>query len=531
MIRSRLLRNPVARSLRAIATLLLGAIAFLLPTGSSAEDPDASPFDLVIEGGRVMDPASGLDAVRHVGLRGDRIAALSETPLVGLRTLDARGRVVAPGFIDLHTHSPTPLGQRYQLHDGVTTALELEAGAYPLDAFAQDLDGEARLHFGASVAWASTRIETMLGIRQPHLLASSPRPINLRGFWTVLRSLFGNPPTDAFTRAATPAERSKMRAKLRESLAGGALGVGVPLDYLSEAVDEAELRMIFEVTAESDALLFIHLRRGVNGDPAGLREALRMAEETGASIHVCHIQHNAMRNVDLFLREIREARGRGVDVTTELLPYNAGSALISSAVFSRDWRTIFAIDYDDVEWAATGMRFDETTWNEYRANHPEGQVVHHYVDPDWTRRALIEPGVLVVSDLLPMVDEASMVAPHNGAFSRVLGRHVRERADLDLMTALAKMTSLPAARLAAFFPTFAHKGQIRVGADADLTVFDPDEILDRATYGDPFQPSAGIHAVIVAGQVALSEGRVLEEVRAGRRLTARSGERDPDAAR
>ena len=132
--------------------------------------------------------------------------------------------------------------------------------------------------------------------------------------------------------------------------------------------------------------------------------------------------------------------------------------------------------------------------------------------------ALVEPGVIVVSDLLPMVDEESMVAPHNGAFSRVLGRHVRERGDLDLTTALAKMTSLPADRLAKFFPRFARKGRIAVDADADLTVFDPATILDRATYGDPFQTSAGIRTVIVAGQVALDEGRVVEDVFAGRKL-------------
>ena len=129
-----------------------------------------------------------------------------------------------------------------------------------------------------------------------------------------------------------------------------------------------------------------------------------------------------MRNTELFLREIREARAQGADVTTEVLPYNAGSAVIASAVFGRDWRTIFAIDYADVEWVETGERFDEAMWNDYRERFPLGQVAHHYVKEEWTRRALAEPGVMVVSDLLPMRDEQSRVAPHNGAFARVLGR-------------------------------------------------------------------------------------------------------------
>jgi len=504
---------PVLLALLVVATSWVGLSG---PVPARAEGE--TRFDLVIRGGRVIDPGSGLDAVRDVGIRGDRIGAVSAAPLSGARTIDASGLVVAPGFIDLHTHSPTPLGQRYQLHDGVTTALELEAGSHPVADFASALGDEARIHFGASVGWASTRIETIVGLRFESLPGGRPKPVGLRGVWTLLRGLFGGQPTEAFTKIATADERDRMRGMLERDLAAGALGVGVPVDYFSEGTDEDELRMVFETAAAANTLLYIHVRRGVNGDPSGLREALRLARETGAAIHVCHVTHNAMRNIELFLREIREARADGVDVTTEILPYDAGSALISSAVFSRDWRQIFAIDYGDVEWAATGMRFDEATWHEYREKYPEGQVVHHYLKPEWTRRALVEPGVIVVSDLLPMVDEETMVAPHNGAFTRILGRHVRENGDLDLLTALAKMTTLPAERLARFFPAFERKGRIAVGADADLTIFDPETVIDRATYGDPFQPSAGIDTVVVAGEVALEDGRIVEDVHAGRRI-------------
>jgi len=505
--------SAASRSIRLIALMLLIAA----PGFADGHDVDA--YDVVIAGGRVIDPAGGLDAIRHVGLRGERIEAISETPLSGTRTIDATGLVVSPGFIDLHTHSPTPLGQRYQLADGVTTALELEAGTYPFEGVGAALEDGARIHYGASTGWASARVETTLGLRFSSLLSSKPRPVSLGGVWTLIRMLVNPNPASLLAQEVDSDEREEIRARLDADLAKGALGVGVPLDYLSEHTSQAELRMIFEVTAARDSLLYIHLRRGVNGDPAGLREAIRLADETGAAIHVCHIQHLAMRNIELFLREIREARARGVDVTTEVLPYDAGSALISSAVFSRDWRSIFAIDYGDVEWAATGMRFDEASWNEYREERPYGQVVHHYLKPEWTRRALVEPGVIVVSDLLPMRDEESMVAPHNGAFARVLGRHVRERNDLDLTTALAKMTSLPAARLAKFFPRFERKGRIAVGADADLTIFDPETVLDRATYGDPFQPSAGIRTVVVAGRIALDDAQVVEDVFAGQLLS------------
>ncbi len=495
------------------------------PAAGSSDDADAAAkteaptggYDLVLTGGRVIDPDSGLDATRDVAIEDGHIAAISPEPLVGRETLDVSGLVVAPGFIDLHSHSPTPLGQHYQLLDGVTTALELEAGAYPVEQFATDLQGRALLHHGTSVGYGSIRLEVKSGIRRPHILSEPMEPLGLRGYWTAARSLFTTP-NEVFVERSTPAERDRLRARLHDGLDQGGLGIGLPLDYFSEAIDDAELEMVFEVAAERRVPLFIHVRRGVNGDPAGLREVLTLARRTGASIHICHIQHNAMRNTALFLAEIRAARAEGVDVTTELLPYNAGSAPISSAVFARDWRTIFDIDYGDVEWAATGERFDENTWNEYRARFPEGQVIHHYVDEQWTRTALREPGVLVVSDLLPMVAPDRKVAPHNGAFSRVLGRYVREKGVLSLSEALGRMTILPARRLESAFPVFRRKGRVQVGADADLTVFDPETIRDRASYQDPFQGSDGIAHVVVGGQIVVRDGTRVPGAFPGRSL-------------
>jgi N-acyl-D-aspartate/D-glutamate deacylase len=475
-------------------------------------------YDLVINSGRVIDPESGLDAERNVGIIEGRIAVISTEALTGRESVDATGLVVAPGFIDLHTHSPTPLGQHYQLHDGVTTALELEAGAYPIGDFAVAIRGNAPIHYGASIGFGSIRIETKMGIRQSHLLSNSPKPIGFKGYWTAIRSVFTEP-DEAFVERATPAERERMREMLNEGLDAGGLGIGVPLDYFSEAVDQEELRMVFEVAGERQVPLFIHVRRGINGDPAGLREALQLAKETQAPLHICHLSHNAMRNTALFLAEIRAARADGVDVTSEVLPYNAGSALISSAVFGRDWRTIFDIDYADVEWAATGERFDDAMWNDYRKKYPEGQVIHHYVDEAWTRTALEEPGVIVVSDLLPMITQQSKVAPHNGSFSRILGRYVREEAILDLADALAKMTLLPARRLEKAFPAFRKKGRVQVGADADLAIFDPDRILDRATYENPYQTAIGIEHVIVDGKVVIRDGFRDPEVNPGQFLS------------
>jgi N-acyl-D-aspartate/D-glutamate deacylase len=157
-------------------------------------------------------------------------------------------------------------------------------------------------------------------------------------------------------------------------------------------------------------------------------------------------------------------------------------------------------------------------WEEYRQKHPDGQVIHHYVKEDWTRTALVEPGVIVVSDLLPMITKQSKVAPHNGAFSRVLGRYVREERLIELSDAIGRMTLLPARRLEEAFPEFQKKGRIRVGADADLTIFDPETVLDRATYRDPYQTSLGIVHVLVAGEVVVRDATRVEGVLPGRFL-------------
>jgi N-acyl-D-aspartate/D-glutamate deacylase len=503
---------PLAACLTACVFVALAACPAV-----SEEAEEKRSYDLVLRGGRVIDPETGLDAVRDVGVEGGRIAAISEQRLDGEVEIDATSLVVAPGFIDLHSHSATPLGQRYQVMDGVTTALELEAGAFPVADFGRFVREEPLINYGASTGYAAIRLEVKLGIRQPDLLTDSPEPIGLLGYWTAVRSLFTTP-TEVFSETATASERARLRAKLEEGLDAGGIGIGLALDYISEGVDAQEARMIFEVAGERQVPIFIHLRRGVNGDPAGLREAISFARETRAPLHVCHIQHNAMGNVGLFLGEIESARAEGFDVTTELLPYNAGSALISSAVFGRDWRTIFDIDYKDVEWAATGERFDEAMWNAYRAEHPEGQVIHHYVDEAWTRHALVEPGVMVVSDLLPMIDEESKVAPHNGAFAKVLGRYVREEKLIDLETALAKMTLLPARRVEAVAPVFRQKGRLQEGADADITVFDPATVIDRATYADPYQASAGIVHVLVNGVPVVRDGALQPAVHPGRAL-------------
>ncbi|MEM7358225.1 MAG: amidohydrolase family protein [Pseudomonadota bacterium] len=475
-------------------------------------------YQLVLHGGRVIDPETALDAVLNVAIQDGEIVEVSEHSLIGIETIDVTGKIVSPGFIDLHTHSPTPLGQDYQALDGVTTALELEIGAYPLADYGEHIAAKPRLNYGSSVGHFSIRMRVKMGLEISHAAnIASPKPIGLLGYWTAIRSFFTTP-SEGTRERASDNERASMKTLLEQGLDAGALGIGVGLDYVSEGVDEAELDMLFDLAAVREVPVFIHIRRGVNGDSSGLKEALEQARRSGASVHICHITHNAMRNTSLFLQMIKDAQDSGVDVTTEVLPFNAGSATISAAVFQRDWRTIFDIDYSDVEWAATGERFTESMWKEYQEEYPQGQVIHHYVKEEWTQQAIADPAVIIVSDLLPMESLDKKVAPHNGAFSKILGKYVRDEGLIDLPTAIAKMTLMPAQRLEHFAPAFKKKGRLQVGADADITIFDPHAIQNRATYQDPYQGSAGISHVLVNGEFVVKNGELQENSYPGERL-------------
>lgn len=472
----------------------------------------AEIYDLAINHGRVIDPESGLDAVRHIGINRHEIIIVAQEPLQGRQQIDAAGLVVSPGFIDLHTHSPTILGQYFQAFDGVTTALELEAGFHPVKEYGRSIRDTPLINYGASSGYVGMRLLEKNGILMGDVMGL-PRPVGWKGWRTALTSLLKDQDTAIHASLYEPTnslELENLRNMLEASLNNGALGIGLPLDYFSDAIQENELQMIFTVAAQRNAPIFVHMRRGIDGDPAGLREIIRLAKSHGTSVHICHITHNAMSNLDLFLSEIREAQRTGVDITTEVLPYNAGSALISSAVFGRDWQTIFNITYEDVEWAATGERFNKDTWEEYYKAYPDGQVIHHYLKEEWTRRAVQQPGIIIVSDLMPMKTKEMKVAPHNGAFSKVLGRYVREEELLDLNTAIEKMTLLPARRLETYAPAFARKGRLQQGMDADITVFDPATIAANATYQDPYQEATGIVHVIVNGTPVIRDGIQVE---------------------
>ena len=453
----------------------------------------------------MINPETGLDAIRHIGIRQGRVASISQTPLAGTQAIDATGLVVAPGFIDIHSHTLTPLGQQRNVLDGVTTQLEMEAGALPSSAAGDLVADRPIIHYGASVGHFAARIQVLEGRDLPYF------------FYRGEQAGMASP---AFTQRATAPQITAIRRKLEEGLDGGGLGIGLLLDYMRDAVSQDELAMIFGVAGEHKVPVFVHVRRNLPGDPQGLDEVLALAEQYDTAVFICHITHNAMNGIERWLEKIDAARARGVRVTTETLSYLAGGTSISADVFrKRDWRTIFAIDYTDVQWVATGEWLTEETWGRYAEAEPGGMVNHHYVQESWLHSALRWPDMMVSTDALPAFDTGQMTNPNiSGSFSRLLGRYVREQEILGLSDALSRISLKQAQWLETFAPQFSRKGRVAVGADADLVVFDPEGVAAGADYGSPWQSPVGINWVVVGGVITVASGTLVPAVAAGRYL-------------
>ena len=483
----------------------LGMLILTVLSMSLAACSQDSEYDLVIANGRVIDPETQLDAIRHLGIRDGSISQISQQPLRGNKTIDASGLVVAPGFIDIHSHTPTLLGQQVNLLDGITTQLELEAGSFPVSFYGEHFRDGAQINYGSSVGHWAVRTKVIEGVDMPYIFAGD-KILTMAG------------PT--WVQAATAAQIEQIRLLLNQGLDGGGLGIGVLLDYMTEAVSEAELSMLFEVASERDVPLFVHVRRGYTGDPAGLVEVIDLALETGASLFVCHITHNAMGGIGDWLAMIDEANQAGANITTETLSYAAGGTSISADVFRRrDWQAIFDISYQDVQWVATGEWLTKETWDKYAKEQPTGMVNHHYVKEDWVETALQWPGMMVSTDALPAIDTSIPTNPNiAGTFSRLLGHYVREREVLSLSDALARSSLYQAQWMEQASPVFKNKGRIQRGADADIVIFDAQTIAANAVYGDPYLKPTGMLHVLVAGELVVQNGLPVEGPAPGQKL-------------
>jgi len=450
-----------------------------------------SEFDLVLANGRVMDPESNLDAVRYVGIREGKIAAISTRPLSGRTVIDVKGLVIAPGFIDLHSHGQDDENYRYKARDGVTTALEMEVGVSPVAAWYSGREGKALINFGATVGHIPAKMAVMKDTGE-----FLPRD-------------------NAINRVATPEEVRQVSDLISTGLDEGALGIGFGINYVPTTT-RAEIFDLFALSAKRGVANYVHMRNAGAIEPGSaigsLQEVLADAAGTGASLHVVHITSMCLRQTPICLSMIEGAARRGLDVTTEAYPYTATQTNLESAIYDDGWQEKFGITFKDLQWVATGERLTAESFARYRKQ--GGSVIGHAIPEDISRLAVADPRVMVASDGL--IANSKGHPRGAGTFARVLGFYVREQKALSLMDAIRKMSLLPAQRLEKAVPSMLSKGRIKVGADADLTIFDAATVIDRATFDQPALYSEGIRHVLVGGVFVVRDEKIVEGAKPGK---------------
>ena len=455
----------------------------------------AQQYDIVIAGGRVIDPESKTDAVRNVGIQNGRITKISEAPLQGRRAIDAAGLVVAPGFIDLHQHGQDLPSERVKAFDGVTTALEMEIGAPDVAEFLRSKEGHSLIHYGTTASHLAARA----------LVFGTPLPDG-----TILPK--SGPVTEEH---ATAEQIEKMRQRLREQVDEGALGIGMGIEYAPGAT-RLEVIEMFRVAAERKLPVYTHMRSAGHVEPGSaiqsVEEVIGASAIAGAPLHIVHLNSTCLKDSLECLSLVEGARAHGIDVTTEAYPYIAGMTAINSAVFNPGWQEKLGISYDNLVLPDTGEHLTKQRCDELHSSSTKQWVLIFANTQQIVDQLIPNPLIMIASD-------GAEGHPRNaGTYSRVLAQYVREKKSMTLMEALAKMTLMPAQMLERSTPEAKGKGRVQEGADADLVVFDPQTISDRSTFQKPMEPSVGVHYLLVGGTVLIDGGKMVADVYPGKAI-------------
>jgi N-acyl-D-aspartate/D-glutamate deacylase len=464
----------------------------------------AQQYDLVIEGGRVLDPETGLDAVRNVGVRDGKIVLVSAEALSGRRVVHAGGLVVAPGFIDLHQHGQDMASQRVKALDGVTTALELEIGAPDVAQFLKSKEGHSLIHYGTSASHVAARA----------LVFGAPLPAEVIGPKAGIPDIL--PKSGAATDLpATPEQIEAIQQRLRAELDAGGLAIGMGIQYTPGAT-RSEVIAMFRLAAERGLPVYTHMRSAGRIEPGSAIEAVSevigAAAITGAALHIVHINSTCARDAMECLAMVEGARARGLDVTTEAYPYVPGMTSINSALFNPGWREKFGIGYGDLVLPETGEHLTKERFEELHNSSTAHSVLVFSNTQEMVDKVIPHPLVMIASD-------GAEGHPRNaGTYSRVLAQYVRGKGTVTLMDAIRKMSLMPAEMLERSTPPGRYKGRLREGCDADIVVFDAATISDRSTFEKPMEPSVGVRYLVVGGTLVVDEGKIMPDVFPGRGL-------------
>ncbi len=476
--------------------------------------------EIVFRGARTIDPETNLDAVCDVAIDCGRITAVApggDPQLVGLKDIDISGKVLAPGFIDLHSHCNDLPSRLLQVCDGVTTALELEAGQLNVNqAYANFADSGSPNNFGYSASWALARMKSC-GLDVSKGLDAFAEHMNSPEWHRVLSAR----------------EHGQMIETLSRELEQGALGVGILLGYCMESPGSEYLE-IAKLAADTRTATFTHVREFDRPDSGlyGAQEVVAAALTTGAHMHICHVNSTSTRQIDNVQLLLAGARDQGLRVTTEAYPYGAGATFIGAGFLDPEKLKFDGLEPRDIYFLATGERPQTLArLRELRESDPSAMVIVDFLrteDPEdlgFLTRALLFNDTAVASDAMPLVlpkgheqsdglwplPSGTMTHPRTaGTFSRIFRWYVRELGILDLAEAVRRCTFIPAEVLKDVSPDMKRKGRIQVNADADLVIFDANKISDNSTYVNPIQLSSGIDHVLVNGVFVVRNGELIE---------------------
>jgi N-acyl-D-amino-acid deacylase len=538
------------------------ALTASILTGVLAGQP-AAPFDLLITNARIIDGTGGPSITGSVAVRAGRIAGAGRISGAAARTIDAGGKVVAPGFIDAHSHSDFSLltdgNAESKIRQGVTTEVIGESGS---------VAPRARLAPGAEAA--DTR---GTGVRPDWTdfagyfaaVERSKISVNLLsyvGLGQVREFVMGND-----ERAPTADELGRMTALVADATKQGAYGVATGLIYSPNAYAKLdELIALSKPAAAAGGIYASHLRYDGDKLREGLAEAIAIGEGAHIPVHVFHFKVTGKKNFGRMgeaIRIIEAARARGLEISADQYPYVAsstglsqtippwahegGAAKLAERLNDPAMRARIRREMDDPNPSWENRLLSAGTWHNVQLASISGRQAETYkkyeglriddaakaagkdpydfvfelliaargnvgcvwfiIDEDDLKLAMRQPWVSVGSDGSALATSGPLRAgvphPRNfGTFPRVLGKYVREEHVIPLEQAVHKMSGLTASQL-----HFTDRGLITPGFAADLVIFDPATVADRATFTDPFQYPAGIDTVIVNGRVVLDSGR------------------------
>lgn len=483
---------------------------------------------VLFRGGRVIDPGTGFDGIADVLIDKGRVVEVGENPSAeDAKVVDVTGKIVGPGFVDLHSHVNSIAGQRLQAMDGVTTALELEAGLLPVDrAYAKAAQEGRPINFGFSASWGMARAEVLSG----------------RDFDADFSSSLSMLADPAWQEDSTPNQLAAWLHRLETELADGALGIGILQGYAPRS-DPKEYLAVNELAARAGTPTFTHVREISEADPTtpvdGTEEAAQAAMEFGGQVHHCHVNSTSRRHIERVLGTIDKAQAHGAGITVETYPYGAGSTGIGAAFLAPERLPVWGITPQNLLLVATGERIrDAAHLAHVRETDPGATCIVEYLSEDDPRdRQLLEqtlafPDSIVASDAFhvtwpdgttesrewPLPPGGSTHPRTAGTFTRSIRQMVRERGYWTWLEAFRRCSWLPARVMDSTTPAFNAKGHLGAGADADVVVIDPETVTDRATYLDSTRPAQGIEQLLVNGEFVVRDGDLLPEAYPGKGL-------------